>query len=154
LILGFAGIGLYLFYLSYRYNLLYVAQPKVDSKGECYGRALQHMFTGVYLSQLCLIGLFGARGAAGPSTLMVILLVATVLYHIMLNRVLKAIKSNFASREQGELAPLLEDEDDDVERRADQRGLRSKAARMSLGVFAPEGSSRTSLLPRPHSGPG
>ena len=107
LILVFASVGLYLFYLSYRYNMLYVLQPKVDSKGECYGRALQHMFTGVYLSELCLIGLFGARKAPGPSTLMITLLVATIIYHSAINRVLTSVKANFAISEEGETIPLL-----------------------------------------------
>ncbi len=87
--------------------MLYVLQPKVDSKGECYGRALQHMFTGVYLSELCLIGLFGARKAPGPSTLMIILLIATIIYHTALNHVLTSVEANFAISEEGETVPLL-----------------------------------------------
>jgi calcium permeable stress-gated cation channel len=106
---------MYLFYLSYRYNLLYVLQPKVDSKGECYGKALQHILVGVYLSELCLIGLFGAREAPGPSALMVVLLIITILYHIILNRVLTSVKKNFATSDEGETVPLLAAEEGNAE---------------------------------------
>lgn len=82
-------------------------QTKVDSKGECYGRALQHILTGVYLSELCLIGLFGARKAPGPSTLMIILLIGKIVYHIIVNRILTSVNSNLAVSEDGETVPLL-----------------------------------------------
>jgi calcium permeable stress-gated cation channel len=94
--------------------MLYVLQPKVDSKGACYAKALQHLLTGVYLSELCLIGLFGVRNAPGPSTLMIILLVLTSLYHAMINRVLKAVDANFAIDEEGETVPLLDAEEGSV----------------------------------------
>ncbi len=41
LVLGFAAIGLYLFYFAYRYNLLYVSNADIDTKGMIYPRALQ-----------------------------------------------------------------------------------------------------------------
>lgn len=85
LVLGFAAAGIFFFYLSYRYNLLYVIQVKTETRGESYTRALQHLMTGVYLAELCLIGLFGAKGAAGPSTLMTVFLVATAIHHYTVN---------------------------------------------------------------------
>ena len=114
MILGFAAVGLYLFYLSYRYNLLYAIQTKIDTKGDAHGRALQHTFTGVYLAELCLIGLFGARQAPGPSTMMIILLIATILYHIILNRILTSVEGNVAVTE-GETEPLLAAEEGNAE---------------------------------------
>ena len=87
LVLGFSTVGFYLYYLSYRHNLIYVIQTKVDTKGAAYFRALQHVLTGVYLSELCLIGLFSASGAIGPMVLTVILLIVTVIYHLTMNRV-------------------------------------------------------------------
>jgi calcium permeable stress-gated cation channel len=131
LILGFAAVGLYLFYLSYRYNLLYVLQPKVDSRGECYGRALRHLITGIYLSELCLIGLFGAREAPGPSALMIILLIATIIYHSILNRVLTSVKANIAVNEEGEAVPLLAAEEGNAEH-VEHNASRSKAADIGL----------------------
>lgn len=92
LVLGFAGIGIFLFYLSYRYNLLYVIQVKTETRGESYGRSLQHLMTGVYLAELCLLGLFGVKKAPGPSTLMTIFIVITVLHHITVNRYLSPLE--------------------------------------------------------------
>ena len=92
LVLGFATVGLYIFYLAFRYNMLYVYQVKLDSKGDCYARALQHVMTGVYMSELCLIGLFTARGAPGPSIMLSILLLLTIIYHTILDRLLSPLE--------------------------------------------------------------
>ena len=62
-----------------------------------------------------MIGLFGAREAPGPSALMVILLIITILYHTILNRVLVSLKRNFALNEEGETAPLLAAEEVNAE---------------------------------------
>jgi hypothetical protein len=101
-----------LYYLSYRYNLLFVIQTKVDTKGESYTRALQHLLTGVYLSELCLIGLFGLREASGPSALMVILLIITVVYHITMNEHLGPLERYLPTdlQAEDEERPLLEAE--------------------------------------------
>jgi calcium permeable stress-gated cation channel len=88
LVLGFAAIGLHLFYLSYKHNLLYVIQVKVEARGVCYALALQHLMTGIYLAELCLFGLFTLRGAPGPATLMAVLLVMTGLHHFVVNHYL------------------------------------------------------------------
>lgn len=85
LVMGFATIGMGLFYLAYRYNVLFVTDTQIDTKGLIYPRALQQLLTGIYLSELCLIGLFAIGQAWGPMILMIIFLVFTVLYHISLN---------------------------------------------------------------------
>lgn len=83
--LGFATIGLYLIYLAYRYNLLFVYNANIDTKGLVYPRALQQTTTGVYLGIVCLIGLFGIATAYGPLVLMIIYLIFLILFHISLN---------------------------------------------------------------------
>ncbi|KAE9962844.1 hypothetical protein BLS_009961 [Venturia inaequalis] len=92
LVLVFAAIGLFFFYFAYRYNFLYVYKTTVDTRGAVYARALQHLFVGLYIAELCLIGLFGTRlqqvGAIGPFIMMIILIVFTALYHIALNAAL------------------------------------------------------------------
>ena len=92
LVLGFAAIGLYLFYLAYRYNLLYVYHQHIDTKGRVYPRALQHVFVGLYVAQLVLIGLFGIRAGELGSLIaliaMIILLVFTIIYQMALNAAL------------------------------------------------------------------
>lgn len=98
LVLGFATLGLVLFYFSYRYNLLFVVQPKVESKGKCYTRALQQILTGVYIGELCLIGLFGLRKAKGPSILLILLFFSTIAYNILTNRYLGPLEDHFPDR--------------------------------------------------------
>jgi len=97
LVLIFAAIGLGLFYLAYRYEFLYVYNNNIDTKGLMYPRALQQLFIGLYLAELCLIGLFAtglaanAKACLGPLVLMIIYLVFTALYHITLNTALRPL---------------------------------------------------------------
>lgn len=113
--LGFAAAGLALFYLSYRYMLLYTAQPKVDTKGHCYTLALQQMLTGVYIAELCLIGLFSLRSAFGPLILLGLLLITTIIVNLLVNRHLNPLEQYLpadlaldgSSDEDSEEAPLL-----------------------------------------------
>lgn len=90
LVLGFACIGMFLFYFAYRYNLLFVSNANIDCKGLVYPRALQQLFVGLYVAEVCLIGLFAIAtgtsvGALGPLILMIIMLIFTALYQISLN---------------------------------------------------------------------
>lgn len=98
LVLGFATVGLALFYFSYRYNLLFVVQPKIESKGKCYTRALQQILAGIYIGELCLIGLFGLRKAKGPSILITILFFGTIAYNVLTNRYLNPLEDHFPAR--------------------------------------------------------
>jgi len=88
LVLGFALVGFTLFYATYRYLLLYSNNAKLEMKGECHGRAMQQMLAGVYVSELVLIGLFSARGAKGPSILMTIFFILTIVHHVTVNKYL------------------------------------------------------------------
>ena len=81
-----------MFYFSYRYMLLYTVQPKIDTKGHCYTLALQHILTGVYIAELCLIGLFGLRSAKGPMIIVSLLFVATIIFTITTNRYLSPLE--------------------------------------------------------------
>ncbi|TQS37731.1 hypothetical protein Golomagni_01784 [Golovinomyces magnicellulatus] len=94
LILGFATIGMFLFYFAYRYNILFVSDSSIDTKGLIYPRALQQLLTGVYLAEVCLIGLFAISAAIGPIVLMVIFLIFTLLYHRCLNTALEPLLQN------------------------------------------------------------
>lgn len=83
-----------LFYCAYRYNILFVTDSNIDTKGLIYPRALQQLLTGVYIAELCLIGLFGIAAAIGPIILMVVFLVFTILFHISLNAALDPLMYN------------------------------------------------------------
>jgi len=96
LVLGFATVGIGLIYLAYRYNMLYVHDTHVDTKGGFYARALEQLMVGVYLGQLCLLGLVGLNigqsvVSAGPTVMQAILIVATIVFHIIMNRKLKQL---------------------------------------------------------------
>jgi len=107
--LGFASIGLYLFYLAYRYNILFVTEANIDTKGLIYPRALQHLLTGVYLAEVCMIGLFGIAQAVAPVILTVIFLVFTVLFHISMNSALDPLLYNLPQTLEVEEQSLMED---------------------------------------------
>ena len=94
LVLGFATIGIFLFYLAYRYNVLFVTDSKIDTKGLIYPRALQHLTVGVYLAQVCMIGLFALNESFGPLVITIIGLILTVLFHISMNSALGPLMYN------------------------------------------------------------
>lgn len=85
LVLLFATIGLGLLYFAYRYNFLFVYNVNIDTKGLVYPRALYQTMTGVYLAEICLIGLFAIAKAIGPLILQIVFLIATILFHVTLN---------------------------------------------------------------------
>lgn len=109
LVLGFATVGIGLIYLSYRYNMLYALDTHIDTKGGFYARALQQLMVGVYLGELCLLGLFGLNignsvVSAGPTVMQGVLIVATAIFHIFMTRKLKHVDltsqySNFDQRD-------------------------------------------------------
>ncbi|KAJ4301600.1 hypothetical protein N0V90_003693 [Kalmusia sp. IMI 367209] len=91
LVLGFATVGMGLIYLAYKYNMLYVFSTSIDTKGECYARAIQQLMVGVYLAELCLLGLFAinigkSSVAVGPVILQIILIIVTILFHIAMRK--------------------------------------------------------------------
>lgn len=133
LVTGFATIGIFFYYLSYRYGLLYVRQTKIDTKGEAYKRALQHMPTGTYFAELGLIGLFSARRAAGQAAAMIALLVVTAVANLLLDRMLRPLEL-YLGRDKWEQqeVPLLAEEDGvDPD---DQAGLHAASHGRRLGL--------------------
>ncbi|QSZ31452.1 hypothetical protein DSL72_001017 [Monilinia vaccinii-corymbosi] len=84
----FALIGLYLIYIVFKYNLLYTYSSEISTRGLLYPHALKQLLTGVYLAEICLIGLFGLRSAFGPLVIMFGLTIFTALIHISLNEAL------------------------------------------------------------------
>ncbi|KAL6712565.1 hypothetical protein ACN47E_000442 [Coniothyrium glycines] len=112
LVLGFAAIGLIIFYWSYKYMLLYTVQPKIDTKGHSYTLALQHILTGVYIAELCLLGLFSLNEAKGPSVLIIILLIGTAIFNYVSNRYFAPLEQYLPADlaldpEDEEQAPLI-----------------------------------------------
>lgn len=84
-ILLFAAFGFMLMYIAYLYNLTYTFQESPDSRGMHYPRALFQTMVGVYLGEICLIGLFAVSKAWGPLVLVAILLGVCAFAHLNLN---------------------------------------------------------------------
>jgi len=89
LILLFMTLAMTLLWLAFKYLFIYVFDYNVDTKGQLYPRALKQLLLGVYIGEVCLLGLFSIRATIGPIILMVILLVFTVIYNIIVHRKLK-----------------------------------------------------------------
>jgi hypothetical protein len=94
LVLGFAAMGLTLYYFSYRYNLLFVMQPKIDTRGQAYTIALQQLLTGVYIAELALFGLFNLNHAPGPAVMTAVLFLLTILYNFLMNKYLAPLEKH------------------------------------------------------------
>ncbi|KAK5166731.1 phosphate metabolism protein 7 [Saxophila tyrrhenica] len=102
LVLGFATVGFFLLYLGFRYNVLFTLGTQVSTRGESYARALQQLTTGIYLSEICLIGLFAigtssTNMAIGPLVLMIICLAGTIVWHVFMNRSLQKLRDDLPS---------------------------------------------------------
>ncbi|KAI9693510.1 MAG: hypothetical protein M1820_009198 [Bogoriella megaspora] len=95
LVLAFAAIGIAFFWIAYRYEFFFVYDVGADGKGLFYPRALQHLFVGLYLAEIVLLGLFATQlknvGAIGPFIMMVIALIFTALYNLSLNSALSPL---------------------------------------------------------------
>lgn len=133
LTLAFATVGLTLYYISYRYNLLYVCLSKIDTQGQVYVRALKQMPTGVYLAELALIGLFSARKATIQTILMVVLLVITAALNLVLDRTLRPLELYLGvDTLQAAEVPLLAEEDNVSP--SDEVALHMSAHNRRLGI--------------------
>jgi calcium permeable stress-gated cation channel len=108
--LGFASVSFFLLYLSYRYNLMYVYDAEIDTRGLLYPRALKQLLVGLYLAEVCMLGLFVLGGTFGSLLLMVLLLIFTILVHISLNDALGPLLYNMPKTltTEGEASDLPE----------------------------------------------
>lgn len=82
LIIIFACVAFFLVYIAYMYNLTYVFVPSPDARGQHYPRALLQTFTGIYIGQVCMLGIFAVGKGWGPIVLQVVGIVATVFINV------------------------------------------------------------------------
>lgn len=84
---GLAVLAFFLFYQLYKYLFLYqfTQSPATDTGGLFYPRAIQHVFVGMYVQQICLCALFflardenNHASAVPEGILMVVLIFLTV----------------------------------------------------------------------------
>lgn len=86
LILAFATVAFLLVYIAFAYNLAYVNIEAPETYGLHYPRALFQTFTGIYLGQVCMLGIFAVGKGWGPIVLQAIGIGMTVFAHINLNQ--------------------------------------------------------------------
>lgn len=81
-----------LFWFVYRYNTLYVTKFRFDTGGLLFPRAINQLFTGIYVMEISLIGLFflvrdsnGQVACEGQAVIMIIMTVLTAGFQLLLN---------------------------------------------------------------------
>jgi hypothetical protein len=87
-----------LFWFVYRYNTLYVTRFRLDTGGLFFPKAINQLFTGIYVMELCLIGLFflerdsnGVVACKGQGICMIVVLILTGGYQIFLDEVISPL---------------------------------------------------------------
>lgn len=140
-------------YQAYRYNLLFVFNANIDTKGLVYPRALQQTTTGVYLSIICLIGLFAIKTAIGPLILMIVYLIFLVLFHFSLNSAIDPLLMYLPKSLQVEEEALLalEDGNTNGDHLADTKG--GNASHDTAGSSTEDPNAGSTLGPAPHKKP-
>ncbi|KAK9236754.1 hypothetical protein V1525DRAFT_362281 [Lipomyces kononenkoae] len=92
LIMPMCLIAFSLFYIAYRYMFMYCNYNKVDSGGLYFHRAINQLFTGVYVMELCLVGLFflvrdsdSRPSCTAQAIIMIVVFIFTAIYQFVLN---------------------------------------------------------------------
>jgi hypothetical protein len=92
---GLAFATFFLFYMLYKYIFLWVYQQdlKSDTGGLFFPKAIQHVFVGMYVQQLCMCALFFLAqndkkrpGAVPEGAFMVVLIIITAGFNIIINQ--------------------------------------------------------------------
>ncbi|KAI5465133.1 hypothetical protein BGZ63DRAFT_379416, partial [Mariannaea sp. PMI_226] len=88
----FGVISFLMLWFAQKYSVLYIMQFNHDTQGILYPRAINQTFTGLYVMELCLAGLFfitqdedAKRTCIGHGVVMILALVMTVVYQLLLN---------------------------------------------------------------------
>ncbi|KIL63152.1 hypothetical protein M378DRAFT_80198 [Amanita muscaria Koide BX008] len=89
---GLAFLTFLLFYFLYKYLFIWVYQENTDTGGLFFPKAMQHLFVGLYIGQVCLAALFflsrdsNNKAAAVPEGgLMIALIAITAFYQLIIN---------------------------------------------------------------------
>lgn len=162
-----------LFWFVYRYNTLYVTRFQFDTGGLLFPRAINQLFTGIYVMEICLIGMFflvrddkGTVACEGQAIIMIVVLILTVLFQYFLNeafnplfRYLPITLEDDATRRDEEFAEAqrlrlgLEDDDDDEEEKGEEHkqqasdrenGVRTTSDGIELGEMDGKQNNRVS----------
>ncbi|KAK7981623.1 hypothetical protein PG988_003861 [Apiospora saccharicola] len=89
----FAIITFALLWIANRYSMIYVNRLALDTGGILYPRAINQTFTGLYVMEICLIGLFflvrdekGELACWPQAIIMIVCTFLTALYQLLLNQ--------------------------------------------------------------------
>jgi hypothetical protein len=151
LVLPFVSFAFALYWVVYRYNVLYVYRYDHESGGCFFVAALNQLFTGLYVMEVCLIGHFFVMisGEGSPTCLphgvaMTIVLVLTATYQVFMNRTFKSLMHYL---------PVCGDVGGDV-LVASQSGKGEHCNRGERSDGSQNATSPGSERPRGNSGPG
>jgi calcium permeable stress-gated cation channel len=91
-ILIFNVVTFALFWFVYRYNTLYVTKFRFDTGGLLFPKAINQLFTGIYVMEFALVGLFflvqdqnGKAACKGQAIVMIVVFFLTAGYQFFLN---------------------------------------------------------------------
>ncbi|KZT65313.1 DUF221-domain-containing protein [Daedalea quercina L-15889] len=91
---GLAAATFFLYYVLWKYRFLWqLGQPRSsESGGRFFPKAIQHVFVGLYIKEVCLAALFflardssGKASAVPQGALMIVLIVFTAFFHLILD---------------------------------------------------------------------
>jgi hypothetical protein len=92
LILLLSSITFDLFWMMFRYNLLYVTVSRPNTRDLLYPTALNQLFTDVYVMELCMMSLFflvrdnhNRAACVGQAVIMIIATAMTLVFQLVLN---------------------------------------------------------------------
>lgn len=93
LIMVFNVLTFSLFWFVYRYNTLYVTKFRFDTGGLLFPTAINQLFTGLYIMEVCLIGMFflvrdqyDKLACQWQAIIMIVVFVLTIIYQWLLNK--------------------------------------------------------------------
>ncbi|KAK5128807.1 hypothetical protein LTR85_000140 [Meristemomyces frigidus] len=178
LILVFMLIIFSLFWIVYRYNVLYVYQFRNDTGGLLFPTAINQLFTGIYFMEICLIGFFfisqnenGNVACIPQGAIMIVVAVFTAAYQWQLNRAFDPLfqylpitledeavvrDEEFARAQASKFAPMMRNEDLDHDGTVDdeqdiQDVLEGKERREEAADEAAEARERRTIADRRRS---
>lgn len=89
LVMVFNLIVFSVYWITQRYNALYVYQYRHDTGGLLFPRAINQLFVGVYVMEIAMVGLFfafpGENSCTAQAIIMIVMLVGTIIFQWLLN---------------------------------------------------------------------
>lgn len=131
LVLIFILIAFSMFWVAFRYNVLYVTKSVSETDGLLYPTALNQLFVGIYVFEVCLIGLFLlARDqdqqwtCLGQAVIMIAVTAVTSGFQVVLNQAFGPLL-RFLPHVEGNEPPKLGDIDGDASGICENDALRA-----------------------------